>query len=73
MSLILLDDTLSVDIYFEPSDDQFDDNVCISLWESCPEDEKIFIADETNIYLTPNQAHELAKMLLDAVNASEGK
>ncbi len=73
MSLILLDDTLSVDIFFEPSDDQFDDNVCISLWESCPEDEKIFIADETNIYLTPNQARELAKMLLDAVNASEGK
>ncbi len=73
MSLILLDDTLSVDIYFEPSDDQFADNVCVSLWESCPEDEKIFIADETNIYLTSSQARELAKMLLDAVNASEGK
>ncbi|MRS05317.1 hypothetical protein EG832_19190 [bacterium] len=73
MSLILLDDTLSVDVYFEPSDDQFADNVCVSLWESCPEDEKLFIADETNIYLTSGQARELARMLLEAVDASERK
>ncbi|HEY4693271.1 MAG TPA: hypothetical protein VIH16_07520 [Bellilinea sp.] len=70
MSLFLLDDTLSVDVYFDRSDNQFSDNVCIRLWESCPEDEKIFIADETNLFLTPDQALQLAQMLLAAVDDS---
>lgn len=71
MSLLLLDDTLSVEVYFEASDNQFSDNVCIRLWESCPEDEKIFIADETNIFITRDQAYQLAMMLLEAVDASQ--
>ena len=70
MSLFLLDDTLAVDVYFDRSDNQFSDNVCIRLWESCPEDEKIFIADETNLFLTPDQALQLAQMLLAAVDDS---
>jgi len=70
MSLFLLDDTLSVDVYFDRSDNQFSDNVCIRLWESCPEDEKIFIADETNLFLTPDQALQLVQMLLAAVDDS---
>lgn len=70
MSLFLLDDTLAVDVYFDRSDNQFSDNVCIRLWESCPEDEKIFIADETNLFLTPDQALQLVQMLLAAVDDS---
>jgi len=73
MSLLLLDDTLSVDVYFEASDDQFSDNVCIRLWESCPEEEKIFVADETNIFITRDQAYQMAMMLLEAVDASQQK
>ncbi|MHB8112976.1 MAG: hypothetical protein ACYDHA_05905 [Bellilinea sp.] len=71
MGLYLLDDTLSVEVFYEPSDGQFPDNVCLRLWESCPAEEKIFVADETNVYLTPDQARELAKLLLTAVAASE--
>jgi len=73
MSLLLLDETLCVDVYFETSDDQFSDNVCIRLWEDCPEDEKIFIADETNIFVTREQAYQMAMMLLEAVDASQQK
>ncbi len=71
MGLYILDDTLSVEVFYDRSDDQFSDNVCLCLWESCPTDEKILIADETNVFLTPDQARELANMLLKAVEASE--
>lgn len=71
MALYLLDDTLSVEVFYEPSDGQFPDNVCLRLWESCPAEEKILIADETNVFLTPDQARELAKLLLAAVETSE--
>lgn len=71
MALYLLDDTLSVEIFYDQSDDKFSDNVCICLWESCPSEEKLFIADETNIFLTTGQARKLAQMLLAAVEASD--
>ncbi len=71
MSLNLLDDTLNVDIFFEESDREYCDNICIRFWESCPEDEKLFVADETNLYITPEQARKIAAMLLDAVQHSE--
>ncbi len=56
MSVLLLDNSLKVDIFFEESDLDYDDNICISFSEDCPEDEKIFRVDETNIYITPDQA-----------------
>jgi len=56
MSISLLDDSLKVDIYFEESDREFDDDICISFVENCPEEEKVFRVDETNLYITPDQA-----------------
>ena len=56
MSVSLLDNSLKVGIYFEESDSDFEDDICISFSEDCPVDEKIFRADETNIYITPDQA-----------------
>lgn len=56
MSVSLLDNSLKVDIYFEESDSAFEDDICISITEDCPDDEKIFRADEINIYITPDQA-----------------
>lgn len=56
MSVLLLDNSLKVDIYFEESDREYEDDICISFSEDCPEDEKIFRVDETNIYITPDQA-----------------
>lgn len=72
MTLHLLDDSLSVDVFYEPSDNQFNDNICVHVCESCPEEEKLFIADEVNLYLTPEQARELAAILLEAAHASDG-
>jgi hypothetical protein len=49
MTLKLLDDSLRVNVYYEESDSDFEDNICICILEDCPEDEKIFKADEVNL------------------------
>jgi hypothetical protein len=67
MVLTLLDDTLKIEIFFEPSDRDFDDNIS----ETCPDEEKIFIHDETNVYLTSSQAEQFASMLMQAAAASK--
>lgn len=70
MSIYLLDDSLKVDICFEENDSDYDDNICVSIREECPDEERIFRYDETNIYLTPAQAAALAEALTSAATAS---
>lgn len=71
MPIYLLDDSLSVDVYFECEDEEFSDCVCIEIKESCPQDEKIFRADEINLYITPAEARRLAEALLAAAESSD--
>jgi hypothetical protein len=70
MALELLDGSLQVEVYYDPSDGDFEDNICISFREDCPEDEKVFWAGETNIYLTPEQAQAFAMALIAAADKS---
>jgi hypothetical protein len=70
MAIYLLDNSLKVEVYFESIDSEFNDNICISFVEDCPEEEKIFLAGETNIYLTPEEACLLASALSRAVKGS---
>ncbi|MGW8179838.1 MAG: hypothetical protein ACWGQW_13920, partial [bacterium] len=69
MSISLLDNSLTVDIYFEETDQEYEDDICISFSEDCPDDEKIFKADETNIYITPDQACLLVLALQRAMES----
>jgi hypothetical protein len=62
---------LKVEIFFEECDREFEDNICLQFVEECPCDEKVFIADETNLYLTTEQATQLATALTYAVAASQ--
>jgi hypothetical protein len=71
MAISLLDNSLKVNIYFELKDCAYGDNVCVSIAEICPDDEKIMRGDETNIYLTPQQARKLASALQKAAESSE--
>ncbi len=64
MSIILLDGSLKVEISFEKSELRFDDNIRVTFVEDCPDDERLFRAVETNIFLTPDQACELARRLI---------
>lgn len=70
MTLHLLDDSLQVQIFFEEPDCDFTDNICVSFIEDCPAEEKIFIHDETNIFLTPDQAEAFAGLLVAAAARS---
>jgi len=69
-SIYLLDRSLKVDVYFEAEDRAFSDDICISFCEECPDNEKIFAADETHIYLSPEQAYQLALALMEAISNS---
>ncbi|MCA9923718.1 MAG: hypothetical protein KC419_21335 [Anaerolineales bacterium] len=70
--LSLLDDSLRVTVYYEQTDSEFDDDICICFQEDCPEDERIFNAEETNIFLTPDQANQFAMALIAAAKRSLG-
>lgn len=72
MSLNLLDNTLNVQVFYEKSDSEFCDNICVRFWESCPDDERIFRHDETNIFITADQARILANLLLEEAIKSDG-
>ena len=69
-TIYLLDRSLKVDVYFEPDDLSFKDNICVSICEDCPDSEKIFIADETNIYLSAEESKKLGEILLAASDES---
>jgi len=70
MSISLLEGSLQLDVFFDKGDQEFEDNICLCFKEDCPEEEKILYAGETNIYITPEQARELAAQLLDAAEKS---
>ncbi|MDR3573114.1 MAG: hypothetical protein P4L50_04595 [Anaerolineaceae bacterium] len=63
----LLDDSLAVSIFFDQNDSRFQDNIAVSILESCPQCEKILIADEVNCFLTPYQARQLIEALGSAL------
>jgi hypothetical protein len=70
MSISLLDGSLKLDVFFDCTDRQFEDHICLKIIEDCPEEEKIFYAGETNIYLTSDQARQISVALLKAVKQS---
>ena len=69
--ILLLDESLQVEIYFEPDDCGYEDNICLKIVESCPEEEKVFMHDESHLYLTQDQAKSFATALLKAVEESQ--
>ena len=73
MAIELLNGSLRIEVYFDKDDKEYDDNICVCLKESGPEDEKILYAGETDIFITPDEARRLAEMLLAAAeNSSQG-
>ena len=70
MAIHLLENSLKVNIYYDETDCGFDDNICVSILEDCPDEEKIFRAVETNMYLTPEQAVQLIQALTAATSES---
>ncbi len=70
MSISLLDNSLKVSIYFDRTDSDYDDNICVCVKEDCPENERLMKAGETNIYVTPEEAGLLILELQKAIEKS---
>ena len=70
MTVHLLDKTLQIDIFVECEDQDLEDNICLTIVESCPPGEKLLRAGETHLYLTPAEARALGDALLVAANRS---
>jgi hypothetical protein len=66
----LLDKTLQVEVRYACEDKDLADNICIKVSETCPEEEKVFVHDESHLYITKEQAQALADALLKAVEKS---
>lgn len=71
MEIKLLGGELIVKICYENSEKEFDDNICLSFYEPCLDDTRIFRASETNLYITSQEARELAGVLLKAAETSD--
>ncbi len=67
MTIYLLDRTLQIDIFHDCDYKDLEDNICVSVIESCPPQERLMQAGETNIFITPDQARQLGVALLEAV------
>lgn len=70
MAIELLNGSLKIDIFFEKNDKEYDDNICVCLNEYGPEDEKILYANETNLFITADEARKLAEILIEAAERS---
>jgi len=71
MTIHLLDRTLQIDIFYECEDRDLEDNICLTVVESCPPGEKILRAGETHLFLTPAEARALGEALLTAAGRSD--
>ena len=70
MELSLLDNSLKIEVFFDQQDEVFKDNICMRIKENCPDEERVFREEESNLYLTPQQACQLADSLLKAAKCS---
>jgi len=71
MPIHLLDDTLHIEVFYECEDHDLEDNICISVVETCPPAEHLLRAGETYIYLTPEEACQLGESLIAAADHSD--
>ena len=73
-AITLLDGSLKLKIFYDESDSEFEDDICLCFMEDSRDEERLFRADEVSIYLTPEQAALIILGLSRAVEAArQGK
>ncbi len=70
MAIELLNGSLKLEIFYDKRDREYEDNVCLCFKETGPDEEKVLYANETNLYIKPEDARRLAQLLLDAADQS---
>ena len=71
MTIYLLDNTLQIEIFHDCEYKDLEDDICVSIIERCPPQERLLQAGETHIFITPDQAQQLGLALLEAVGHSK--
>ena len=67
MAVKILDNTLTFEAFIDHEDAGFEDDVCLRFTETCPEEEKVFYAGESNLYVTREQARQIAEEILKSL------
>jgi len=70
MAIELLNGSLKVEIFYDKTDREYEDNICVCVREYGPEDEKVLYAGETNLFINAEEARKLAAMLNEAAEKS---
>ncbi len=70
MTITLLNGCMQLDVFYETEDQPFSDNICVRIRETCPEEERLMRAEESNIFITPQDACSVANALLKAARRS---
>jgi hypothetical protein len=68
---LLLDGSLEVEIYFYDDGEGYEDNIYLSFSENCPDEQKVFKVDSTQLNITPSQATHLIEALTNAIQESK--
>jgi hypothetical protein len=71
MAIEILNGSMKIEIFYDRQDRDYEDNICVCIKEAGPEDEKIMYANETNMFITADQARRLADMLLKSADQSD--
>ncbi len=66
MTIPLLNNCMQVEIFYETEDRQFSDNICIRIRETCPNEERLMLAEESNIFITPRRSHNPCQCLVES-------
>jgi hypothetical protein len=71
--IIQVDENISLEVYFDPADREegSDDEIRFCIYESGPDNVRIFAANETSFLLTCEQAEQLAAALQKAAAGSK--
>jgi hypothetical protein len=69
--LTLCNGQLTLDVDFEPSDEDFDDNIFIRLNEDCPPEWKLLAHEGSSFGMTSGDARKLAQALLQAADQND--
>ena len=67
MAIDIVDNSIKFEVFADPDDPEFDDDICFRFTETCPEEEKVFYGGETNLYVTRAQAKQIAEEILKAI------
>lgn len=68
MAVLLLDKSLELKVFLDKEDTGFEDNICLQFIENCPDDEKVFLGGETNLYITRDQARKIISEIQSVLN-----